>query len=272
MHARPLSHQSASSKRRPAANAAVANTAGPETAEIGLGRRPRELPWLVTPAPSANQAVTTSNVAAAAGSDGGSGGGVRRGSSRSGSTESTARGGYGGWQKRQQARRSGSHADLSGPGGCSEPGEPSNASLSSLGRGWDKSSHGQAQNRGQKEEKDDCAAEAAAAERAADTEWARRQRCQALALACAGSMELPVGARSSADSGGGGGEGGETTLALSFGLGPGSIREDSPSSGGRGAGGGGNGRVALVRGQGLVRTFASIAITLAAACGGVTRS
>ncbi|CAM9293543.1 unnamed protein product [Ectocarpus sp. 6 AP-2014] len=242
----------ASSKKRPAANTAAANTAGPETVETGLGRRPRELPWLVTPAPSANQAVTTSNVAAAAGGDGGSGGGARRGSSRSGSTESTAGSGCGGRQKRQQPWGRGSHAELPGFGGCSEPGD---ASLSPSGRGWDKSTKAQNQKRGQKEEQDDSATEAAAA-RASDTEWARRQRCQALALACAGSMDLPVGASSSADSGGGGGAGGGTALALPFRLGPGTIGEDSPSSGGRGAGGGANGRGGLRRGQGMVVVFA----------------
>ncbi|CAN0114850.1 unnamed protein product, partial [Ectocarpus sp. 12 AP-2014] len=242
----------ASSKKRPAANTAADNTAGPETAETGLGRRPRELPWLVTPAPSANQAVTTSNVAAAARGDGGSGGGARRGSSRSGSTESTAGSGHGGRQKRQQPRGRVSHAELPGSGGCSEPGD---ASLSPSGRGWDKSTNGRLQKRGQKEKQDDRAAEASAA-RASDTEWARRQRCHALALACAGSMDLPVGASSSADLGGGGGAGGGKALALPFGLDPGSIGEDSPSCGGRGAGGGANGRGGLRRGQGMVVVFA----------------
>ncbi|CAN0104796.1 unnamed protein product [Ectocarpus sp. 12 AP-2014] len=242
----------ASSKRRPAAYTAAANTAGPKTAEIGLGRRPRELPWLVTPAPSANQAVTTSNVVAAGGGDGGSGGGARRGSSRSGSTESTAGSGCDGRQKRQQPRGRGSHTELPGSGGCSEPGD---ASLSPSGRGWDKSTNGRLQKRVQKEEHDDRASEASAA-RASDAEWARRQRWQALALACAGSMDLPVGGSSSADSSGGGGAGGGTARALPFELGPGSIGEDSPSSGGRGAGGGANGRGGLRRGQGMVVVFA----------------
>ncbi|CAB1109809.1 unnamed protein product [Ectocarpus sp. CCAP 1310/34] len=247
-----LTLEPASSKKRPAANTAAANTAGPETAEIGLGRRPRELPWLVTPAPSANQAVTTSNVAAAAGADGRSGADARRGSSRSGSTESTAGSGCGGRQKQQQPRGRGRHAELPGSGGCSEPGD---ASLSPSGRNWDKSTNGRLQKRWQKEEQDDRASEASAAT-ASDAEWARRQRCQALALACAGSMDLPVGTSSSADSGGGGGAGGGTAMALPVGLGPGSIGDDSPSSGGRGAGGGANGRGGLRRGQGMVVVFA----------------
>lgn len=257
----------------------VANTstAVPETpfptssAESGPGRRPRELPWLVTPAPSANQTVAaaatsssrlarplTTPAAATAGATGrrggggGSGGsGVRVELSRSESLASVTAsegcydgdggGAAGAWRTQQQWR-----------GGLKSGGALTTAAASSS-QGRDGNMNNSSNNNSNEsggcldgqEVEDGCGAKAAVAAAIEDSEWARRRR---EALAYAGGMEAPVEPCSSASAGGangvgvggvgggaaatGGNRGAEILPVLLFGVGSGSVGDESLSSGG----------------------------------------
>lgn len=275
------SKQSASSRKREASSTAA--TVGPQTpfqtnafgsstgssSADAQGRRPRELPWLVTPPPSVNHSAAIA--AAAAGSQ------SRR--SKPSTTPATATcapdkaGGKGGqpWSASTASTTSGNQRDphrrgtqngktgeaAAEPGGAGAGGQGTGeqVSRSLFPRSDQHTSSNGAPSGGFYDDEgaeEIYAAEAAAAAAAQEaSEWARRRH---EALKCAGSMEVPVGSSSSVATGSGAGTGGaEFSPVLLLGLGPSSVGGESLSYGGRGAEGDGeSGRRSPPRGRGKV--------------------
>ena len=257
-------NQPISSKRR---ETATTSPAGPETpspagsarsaaptssADLVLNRRPRELPWLVTPPPSVNHATAVAAAAASssprrarpsttpattAGATPGARG-VGGGLSRSASLASAGCGSLHPQDDEQQQQglkrgierqprttgRAATAGATAGRGGR----EPDEQDASPFSPGVDPDDP----------EAEHFAAEAAAAAAAfAATEWARQRR---RALVCAGSMELSVGSSTSAsaEAGSGGVDAPPgNSAALMFGIGGGSVGSESLSLGGRGGDG-----------------------------------
>lgn len=246
-----------------------ARSAAPTPADIGLSRRPRELPWLITPPPSVNQAAaaaaavasassrrarpSTTPAATAGAADRGSGArGVTTVLSRSAS-QASATGGRSHPQQdeqQQQGRKRGTE-------GRPQTGTRAATAGAGAARGGSAPAEHVEKLSPPEKDHDDPEAEhlaaegAAAATALASSEWARQRR---QALVCAGSMEVPVGASSSASAGAGSGGGGGdaqpgSSAVVLFGLGSGSVGEESLSFGGRG-GDVGVGRGSPLRGHG----------------------
>eukprot|EP00903_Cladosiphon_okamuranus_P016605 g15318.t1 len=233
-----------------------ARSAAPaSSADVGLGRRPRELPWLVTPPPSVNQASTATAAAVSSSS--------RR--ARPATSPATAAGpASGGGDEAGGLSRSASLASAAGErlhpqqdyeqqqqgpkrGAAGQPRTSTRATTvgAAGGRGGAASEERGMPLAASGKERDDPEAErfpvevSEAAAALAASEWARQRR---RALACAGSMEVPVGSSSSASAGAGSGGGGDAQPESSsteplFGIGSGSAGSESLSFGGRGGDG-----------------------------------
>ncbi|CAM9573580.1 unnamed protein product [Scytosiphon promiscuus] len=189
-----------SRKAKPAITGTTPAIGGPETSillDSSLGRRPRELPWLVTPAPAVTQATipvaatSSSRVARpsttpstvpvagplAAAATAGRGGG-EKGLSRNASVASAHGSSQGGPKKHQLQRRTGEGDTPGAEGGA--------AGVSAFGQGARSLGSGGGNNAGGPSGNQDYE----------DDETAERARLRRQALTCAGSMELPAGSSS----------------------------------------------------------------------------